>query len=244
VLSGLLGRLNGKSDGQLEKEEHARRDVKLMTYVGQDERRMGFVSGGFLIGDKIEASSEALKESSEASSTSEKLSKKRKRSEFVANSSEKQKKKAHAEKVEDDLDSNVVAEEEPTREQKKERRARKEARKLRREEKRARKGARQAKRETKREPRLKEESSDSADSDDGQSPNNQPDSESSRSGDVMPPAPSPIARGRNVVRQRYIQQKRMACMDERALKEVSERLSMENLNKAHFNQIFMIKSKT
>jgi Pin2-interacting protein X1 len=220
VLSGLLGRLNGKSDGQLKKEEHARRDVKLMTYIGQDGRRMGFVSGGFLVGDKIEKSSEALKESSEASSNSERPSKKRKRSGAVVETSKKQKKRA-LKKVEDDLGSEVGAEEVLTRGQKKERRARKEAQRVIKEEKRARKEARRLKRETKSEPELHDEIPDSTDSLDVQTPNTQPDSESGQSGTLMPPTPPSIIRGRNVVRQRYIQQKRMACMDQQALNEVS-----------------------
>lgn len=53
-LQTLLGRLNGKSEEVLQKEEEARRDVKLTMY---NERRFGtlrFISGGFLEGDNIE----------------------------------------------------------------------------------------------------------------------------------------------------------------------------------------------
>jgi Pin2-interacting protein X1 len=53
-LQSLLGRLNGKSEEVLQKEEEARRDVRLVMYA---ERRFGalrFVSGGFLEGDNIE----------------------------------------------------------------------------------------------------------------------------------------------------------------------------------------------
>ena len=49
----LLGRLNGKSETQLEKEQESRNDLKRTLYT---ERRWGtlrFVSGGLLIGDKI-----------------------------------------------------------------------------------------------------------------------------------------------------------------------------------------------
>lgn len=49
----LLGRLNGKNETQLEKEQESRNDLKRMLYT---ERRWGtlrFVSGGLLIGDKI-----------------------------------------------------------------------------------------------------------------------------------------------------------------------------------------------
>ncbi|KAL9121851.1 MAG: hypothetical protein Q9187_001598 [Circinaria calcarea] len=50
---GLLGRLNGKSNTELEKEQKSRDDFKRATYT---ERRWGvlrFVSGGTLIGDRI-----------------------------------------------------------------------------------------------------------------------------------------------------------------------------------------------
>src|SRR6266480_4711212 len=53
-LQTLLGRLNGKSEEVLQKEEEARRDVRLVMYK---ERRFGalrFVSGGFLQGDNVE----------------------------------------------------------------------------------------------------------------------------------------------------------------------------------------------
>lgn len=53
-LQTLLGRLNGKSEEVLQKEEEARRDVRLVMY---NERRFGtlrFVSGGFLEGDNSE----------------------------------------------------------------------------------------------------------------------------------------------------------------------------------------------
>ncbi|KAJ9668836.1 telomerase inhibitor [Coniosporium apollinis] len=53
-LAGLLGRLNGKGEGELKREEAARRDVQL---VGYQQRRWGavrFVSGGFLVGEKVE----------------------------------------------------------------------------------------------------------------------------------------------------------------------------------------------
>ncbi|KAL8917833.1 MAG: hypothetical protein Q9208_007721 [Pyrenodesmia sp. 3 TL-2023] len=52
-LQDLLGRLNGKEDKQLEKERRSREDTRRTLYA---ERRRGFgsfVSGGFLVGDKI-----------------------------------------------------------------------------------------------------------------------------------------------------------------------------------------------
>ena len=53
AFQGLLGRLNGKTNTDLEKEQKSRDDLKRATYT---ERRWGvlrFVSGGTLIGDRI-----------------------------------------------------------------------------------------------------------------------------------------------------------------------------------------------
>ena len=52
--SGLLGRLNGKSEDVLKKETEARRDVELRLWQGRKHGVMNFVSAGFLVGDKIE----------------------------------------------------------------------------------------------------------------------------------------------------------------------------------------------
>lgn len=54
AFQGLLGRLNGKSDGELKKEESAQRDLKLQVYTNQRWGGIRFVSGGLLVGDKIE----------------------------------------------------------------------------------------------------------------------------------------------------------------------------------------------
>jgi len=54
VFQSLLGRLNGKGEGELIKEQKSREDLKRVIYT---ERRWGsvrFVRGGFLIGDKIQ----------------------------------------------------------------------------------------------------------------------------------------------------------------------------------------------
>jgi Pin2-interacting protein X1 len=54
VFQSLLGRLNGKDEDELVKEQNSREDLKRAIYT---ERRWGsvrFVRGGFLIGDKIQ----------------------------------------------------------------------------------------------------------------------------------------------------------------------------------------------
>ncbi len=54
AFQGLLGRLNGKSDGELAKEQNTRDGLRRANYA---ERRWGglhFISGGLLVGDRIE----------------------------------------------------------------------------------------------------------------------------------------------------------------------------------------------
>lgn len=55
TLSGIFGRLNGKSDAEVQKQQNSLRDAELRTYQVQKYGFMNFVSGGLLIGDKIEA---------------------------------------------------------------------------------------------------------------------------------------------------------------------------------------------
>jgi len=55
----LLGRLNGKSEVQLEKDQQKRADLELKLYAGQKWGNARFVRGGYLVGDKIEQSKPA-----------------------------------------------------------------------------------------------------------------------------------------------------------------------------------------
>lgn len=84
LFSGVLGRLNGKSDAEVHKQQGALRDAELRNYQAQKYGLVKFVSGGFLVGDEIQpASRDGIVESSkQASSTatdkSERKAKKRK----------------------------------------------------------------------------------------------------------------------------------------------------------------------
>jgi Pin2-interacting protein X1 len=50
----LLGRLNGKDEDEIEKEQKSREDLKRAIYTEKKWGSVRFVRGGFLIGDKIQ----------------------------------------------------------------------------------------------------------------------------------------------------------------------------------------------
>ena len=54
AFQGLLGRLNGKKDDELEKEQKSRDDLRRAVYTENRWGTLRFVSGGFLVGDRIE----------------------------------------------------------------------------------------------------------------------------------------------------------------------------------------------
>ncbi|KAL8788857.1 MAG: hypothetical protein Q9195_007120 [Heterodermia aff. obscurata] len=54
AFQGLLGRLNGKKDEELEKEQKTRDDLRRAVYTENRWGALRFVSGGFLVGDRIE----------------------------------------------------------------------------------------------------------------------------------------------------------------------------------------------
>ena len=58
LFSGVLGRLNGKSDADVQKHQSALRDAELRTYQAQKYGYMNFVSGGLLVGDRSESLAE------------------------------------------------------------------------------------------------------------------------------------------------------------------------------------------
>ena len=53
AFQGLLGRLNGKQEDELEKEQRTRDDLRRAVYTENKWGTLRFVSGGFLVGDRI-----------------------------------------------------------------------------------------------------------------------------------------------------------------------------------------------
>ncbi|KAG7007141.1 hypothetical protein G7Y79_00011g030390 [Physcia stellaris] len=60
AFQGLLGRLNGKQEDELEKEQRTRDDLRRAVYTENKWGALRFVSGGFLVGDKIEEAVEDI----------------------------------------------------------------------------------------------------------------------------------------------------------------------------------------
>ncbi|KAF2134203.1 hypothetical protein P153DRAFT_363181 [Dothidotthia symphoricarpi CBS 119687] len=86
-LESILGRLNGKEE-DVKKEEARREEVEKRAYVYRKYGLMNFVSGGYLVGDKIQTKDELKKETEakvevksepESDESESKISKKRKR---------------------------------------------------------------------------------------------------------------------------------------------------------------------
>ncbi|KAL9095659.1 MAG: hypothetical protein Q9165_002091 [Trypethelium subeluteriae] len=264
---GILGRLNGKSDTEIRKDADVRRDVNLRLYTDKRYGFMNFVSGGFLVTDMVEHERKrtALDNSVSTGSRSdeeksEMVSKSKKRKRKAEEGSDahrinKSGKKARKDKshVSDDgtespqenavgavitnsIDCKVAktkakakegALKERIRAREDERLQRKSEKRARREERRRRRLTKQEQRETSLPKQIEEMTSNTFSHD-----------------VVLSQAPStqvPI-QGRQAVRQRYIQQKKMASLDSQALKEVSAALRAIKNHLANKEQIFMVKA--
>ena len=257
MLSGLLSRLNGKSDGEVKEQQDAIRNAELRAYTGQKYGFMNFVSGGFLVGDKIEPKTVVpagrKRKGIKGTEVAElgRSEKKQKRDSGLETApeghglelSEKKKKekkrKLKGEETEGeatnddchatDLDDKCTAEEKKKNRNKK---RRKEGQKEEKEPERGEKASkgdkkpqledeRRARKEERR--RLKAEKKQRKSSKEGsplpQAPTQSITISSVSEGTATPPVPQTFIH-RQAVRQRYIQQKRMASMYPQALKEI------------------------
>nr|POE63265.1 protein pxr1 [Quercus suber] len=255
TLSGIFGRLNGKSEEVVQKQQGHLRDAELRTYQAQKYGFMNFVSGGLLVGDKMEELESAtdLAGSKNANSNSpaeNKLSTKRKAESNATDDNARKRSKDKNRKADTMVEAeeavNVISrtsttseeagqahglsteqneqadidtiEKHPRKKRRKEtgisvsaadetlEKARlKQEKKERKIERRKRKEAKRSKREAKGNATPAELTARTSDSESDAS--------------TPPPKPS-FAGSRHAVRQRYIQQKRLASMDPKALKEI------------------------
>ncbi|KAG9674431.1 hypothetical protein KCU99_g6585, partial [Aureobasidium melanogenum] len=227
LYSGLLGRLNGKSEAEVEKQQTAQRDVELALYQGRKFGNINFISAGFLVGDKMDLKSTVMPNSKPTSQQAapDAANKKRKRSEPEQQSNN------DASSESDSSDSDDEVEEAPKakkmKESKKDRKSSKKEKKDKkrkatdasgsedetRAEKKARKAERRAKKEAKKEEKRKRKEEKKAAKSSTATPSSAP-------GTPAEPAPVAALYGRQNVRQRYIAQKRLAFMDPQAMKEI------------------------
>lgn len=237
LFSGVLGRLNGKDDQQVHKQQDSLRDAELRQYQVGKYGLMNFVSGGLLVGDKMEKPGEKgsarTTESETLQATEEQRGRKRKardddrleeqgvmgkktrtqefggdttNSAIVTERSDKNTKKDKRRSARSDKDEPSESASSSKKSKKKRRptdvdgkdsvrlKISKDDKARLKQEKRARKEDRRRRKEEKR---AKKQTKTKA--------------------AATPSAPAP---GRHAVRHRYIQQKRMAGMDARAMKEI------------------------
>ncbi|KAG9702817.1 hypothetical protein KCU77_g4350, partial [Aureobasidium melanogenum] len=227
LYSGLLGRLNGKSEAEVEKQQTAQRDVELALYQGRKYGNINFISAGFLVGDKMDLKSTVMPNSKPIpqQAAPDAANKKRKRSEPEQQSTN------DASSDSDSTDSDDEVEEAPkakkVKESKKDKKSSKKEKKDKkrkatdasgsedetRAEKKARKAERRAKKEAKKEEKRKRKEEKKAAKSGTATPLSAP-------GTPAEPAPVAALYGRQNVRQRYIAQKRLAFMDPQAMKEI------------------------
>ncbi|KAF2499732.1 hypothetical protein BU16DRAFT_547939 [Lophium mytilinum] len=238
---GVLGRLNGKDEKVLKAEEKKREDLEMKVFTSRRWGTMRFVSGGFLVGDKIERLVQGEKrkrgEEDGVSVEPEKKVRRKKGRENLA-----------AAAVADASDEGVEAESKSKEKKEKKRRRQKEKnadetpsesakatsksadekaeKKRRKVERRALKEARRLK---KAERKVAESGSKSISATSTATPSRAQSSSSSEEDEAEEvkkpalPTTNPafsMVGGRHAVRQRYIRQKKMASMDPRAMREI------------------------
>ncbi|KAK2880035.1 hypothetical protein FQN49_000641 [Arthroderma sp. PD_2] len=233
AFQGLLGRLNGRSEVEIEKEMKVKSDIKAMTYIERRWGCMNFISGGLLVPDKVnkisnEEYNKDSEDSDEAKPVEESASEdidskerkrrekkeKRERKEKKEKSKEKKKRKKESEEAGDIADSGFATastsrSETPvdadSTDSKSEKRKSKDKKKS---KKRKRKEEQQAD---------KSQSQETSDEEDAKSSK-----EDSASHTAAPVAVKErvVPFARQLLRGRYIQQKRRALMDSKSLNEV------------------------
>ncbi|KAI5244168.1 hypothetical protein E4T42_07208 [Aureobasidium subglaciale] len=249
LYSGLLGRLNGKSEAEVEKQQTAQRDVELAMYQGRKFGNINFVSAGFLVGDKMDLKSTVMPNSTLTSQQSapDATNKKRKRSEAEQSTND-----ASSDSDSSDSSDSSDVEEAPKpkkiKESKKDKKSKKSSSKAASIE--STDEARSKDKRKKEKKDKKPKATDGSGSEDEtraerkarkaerrakkvakkeEKRKRKEEKKAAKSGTATPatapgtpaePAPVAALYGRQNVRQRYIAQKRLAFMDPQAMKEI------------------------
>lgn len=246
LYSGLLGRLNGKSEVEVEKQQTAQRDVELALYQGRKYGNINFISAGFLVGDKMDLKSTVMPNSKSASQkpAPDAADKKRKRTELeqpannassgsdssdssdddeVEEAPKTKKAKKDKKSTKSSAKDSSIESTDETRSKDKRKKDKKD--KKRRaadgssseDETRAERKARKAERRAKKEVKREEKRRRKEEKKAAKSATATP---STAPGTPAEPAPVAALYGRQNVRQRYIAQKRLAFMDPQAMREI------------------------
>ncbi|EFR01797.1 G-patch domain-containing protein [Nannizzia gypsea CBS 118893] len=238
AFQGLLGRLNGKSEIEIEKEMNVKRDIKAMTYIERRWGCMNFIRGGLLVPDKVNKipndeenkaveSTENIKPTEESVSEDTDKKEKRKREkkekkerkEKKEKSKEKKKRKKDAEVSEDIADSGFATEistpasraetsdEADSADSKDEKRNSKD------------------KKKSKKRKRKEDAQADKAEPLPVPNEAAKKDTEAAEAASSVPAVPVAVKErvipiSRQLLRGRYIQQKRRAVMDTKSLNEI------------------------
>jgi len=272
LYSGLLGRLNGKSEAEVEKQQTAQRDVELALYQGRKFGNINFISAGFLVGDKMDLKSTVMPDPKLASKTPalDAANKKRKRSDVEQQSTNDASSDSDSSDSDDDEDVEEAPKSKKIKESKKDKKSKKSSSKdtssdstdesklkdKRKKEKKDKKRkaadasssedeTRAEKKARKAERRAKKEAKKE------DKKRRKEEKKAAKSGTATPstapgtpaePAPVAALYGRQNVRQRYIAQKRLAFMDPQAMKEVGLIFSHHVYSELTLSQIFMVKA--
>jgi len=208
----ILGRLNGKSGEQIIKEQTVRADLGRRSYIEKKWGPSRFVSGGYLVGEKVEAEKEEEKAFENFPVESDRPK--------ARSSSHKRIKRENSQEESADSNTDETTEESAARPKKQKREGEsKEERRERRLERRQRKEAKRLKKEKRN---TQGQSSLEGNSSDVKIEN----IKSEPTTGTQSPAPTfNFAGSRQAVRQRFIRQKKMASLDANALREVCRQLN-------------------
>ena len=259
AFQGLLGRLNGKSEVDLEKEQKVRDDLKATMYAERKWGGLRFISGGFLAGTREEDPEEAIVSTADTQDSLATSASAIKIGDGEDVSSRMEDDSPPIEVAAKDLPINIVKEIEhgaviESNPSNAKRKAEKAQRKLDRRERREAKRVKREARQAKQEQRLE-----------SQTPTTSPNTEvthvskKARITDASPPlteerpptqqpkvlqgSQMSLPVGRHAIRHRHIQQKRMAFLHPKALNEVifASSITIPSILADHF-QILMIKA--
>ena len=248
TLSGIFGRLNGKSEVEVQKQADTVRDLELQTYQSQKWGLMNFVYGGLLVGDKMEEGEkkrlaehnanflQSKRKAEDETPADTTTSKKRKhdsaeKSDATSASSDeseaeskesKKKQKKRSKKGEAATDSSSEPAAKTSKKERKEKH-KKDSKSGGSSEKSQAKEEKRARKEARRKRREEKQARKAAKGKASAQTSRDQSSDSSSDEDAAPaakPTTPSFASGRLAVRQRYIMQKRQAGMNPQAMAEI------------------------